>query len=845
VEGGVNDGFLNSADTLKTGGSAKSISIGLLAALLPLGAVLIPISLGEKGPTWKGWQKTTYGAMATPDFEKRLLNAANRGGNIGVILGKASQDLVAIDVDDDALVEVFLTLNPKLKDTLRTRGSKGCQIWIQITDDKYPEAYFCWNRGAKENALEWRCSGINENGEHVTFQSVIAGVHPNGNNYQILNQQKVIKISYYDLVWPDWIKDPPHIQFAARKAEIEQRARKKEAKATGKSGGSKNDPSLQWLRDLGIKGDISTLDLVAALNECGCATLGEHGESRTDVECPWSDEHSTKDARPATAVLHSNEWPTFHCFHAHCAARKLQQVCEWLESKSPGIITRHCKKQFIVQGGTDFWAPIEGEVAAKVVADHIGDLRCVGKDWYIWKDGIWSPAKCDVYRKAALDLIPETWRTECHSSNVIRRIECEHQVSEDQFRGAIKFADDGKSVLIAIQGGVLCISADVQQEPKMLGSSSEHGFTQALPVTYDPNQRASLFLQTLASALPDAQDRECLLDVLGTALIPDGRYEACAVCIGEGGSSKSTVMAPIERIFGDTCSALGMADLCHPNGYSLAKLKDKLINLASELTTEEIADTDKFKRLVSGEAINAREIYGEPFTLKSHATLVFLANSLPRFRFGTDAEIRRLKFIRFGNVVSKENRDETLKARIAVEAPGVFAMLVARAWKLLSGGKLAQPGDFSQETYARFEVSNDPIGQFVKRECLLGPDQCCGKAELVTAFDEYREQYGISDKLADNVFLRNLYERFPSVAAKRVRLPSGVRGQLVFGITPKAIEAKNQPVHTQQNKSDAQLKAEARIQAAIDMDAQDCEDFLEAARRAESEREFRTRCVAA
>ena len=78
----------------------------------------------------------------------------------------------------------------------------------------------------------------------------------------------------------------------------------------------------------------------------------------------------------------------------------------------------------------------------------------------------------------------------------------------------------------------------------------------------------------------------------------------------------------------------------------------------------EQADSGVFKSVVSGERVEARPIYGAPFTMETTAKLWFLANNLPRFRHGTEAELRRLRFLRFDRV--PDQVDPTLKTRLAL-----------------------------------------------------------------------------------------------------------------------------------------------------------------------------------
>src|ERR1700730_10177568 len=83
-------------------------------------AVLLPIQAGEKCPAiGRGWQKTQYEDTQTPEYRAQIKHAFNNTA-IGVLLGNG---IYAIDVDSDELAEQFLELNPRLRNTLRTKGA--------------------------------------------------------------------------------------------------------------------------------------------------------------------------------------------------------------------------------------------------------------------------------------------------------------------------------------------------------------------------------------------------------------------------------------------------------------------------------------------------------------------------------------------------------------------------------------------------------------------------------------------------------------------------------------------------------------------------------------------------
>ena len=89
-------------------------------------AVLLPWPTRSKGDRRK-WKHLTLA-----DMDGDHLAKVEQAGNIGVALGKVSGALVTIDLDNESYLDALLAENPMLRDTLRTRARRGCNIWVKV-----------------------------------------------------------------------------------------------------------------------------------------------------------------------------------------------------------------------------------------------------------------------------------------------------------------------------------------------------------------------------------------------------------------------------------------------------------------------------------------------------------------------------------------------------------------------------------------------------------------------------------------------------------------------------------------------------------------------------------------
>ena len=178
-----------------------------LRALLGLDVVLLSWPLKSKG-TKKPWGHLMVSHM-TPDYLRKLGR-----GNIGVALGAKSGNLVGLDVDDHALVQPFLDLNPFLKDTLQTHGARGRVFWFRCAGE-YPGSTTMLKGHSGNHCGEFRSNGS---------QSIIHGIHPSGKVYQIVHHTQPLTIEFSSILWPKEISNPPVLEKSQPAGETERQS---------------------------------------------------------------------------------------------------------------------------------------------------------------------------------------------------------------------------------------------------------------------------------------------------------------------------------------------------------------------------------------------------------------------------------------------------------------------------------------------------------------------------------------------------------------------------------------------------------------------------------------------
>ena len=224
-----------------------------------------------------------------------------------------------------------------------------------------------------------------------------------------------------------------------------------------------------------------------------------------------------------------------------------------------------------------------------------------------------------------------------------------------------------------------------------------------------------MFDKYLGRVVPDADCRKVLAEYLGYIFINNLKLEKALILYGSGANGKSVFFEIVNAILGDEniCS-YSLQNLTKYDSYQRAELSNKLLNYASEINGK--LEASIFKQLVSGEPVEARQIYGKPFVMRDYGKLMFNCNELPKEVEQTNAFFRRFIIIPFNQTIPESEQDpEMAKKIIASELSGVFNWLLDGLRRVLAQRKFTQ-SEMVQDQVDAYRRESDSVAMFIEEE---------------------------------------------------------------------------------------------------------------------------------
>lgn len=272
---------------------------------------------------------------------------------------------------------------------------------------------------------------------------------------------------------------------------------------------------------------------------------------------------------------------------------------------------------------------------------------------------------------------------------------------------------DVNKVLINLRNGTFELSG----KEKFLRDFNQNDFlTYQLNFDYDKEAKCPLFQNYLDKVLPNKDTQKLLAEYTGSIFLKNGnsllKIEKVMLLYGSGANGKSVFYEVITALIGkENITSYSLQSLTNETGYQRAKLENVLLNYAPEISSK--MSPTIFKQLASGEEVEARLPYGEPFIMSNYAKFLFNCNELPKETEQTKGFFRRFIIVPFNVTIPEEEQDKSLHTKIIDnELSGILNWALEGLERLIDQQGFTQVDEVN-EMLKQFKLESDSVAMFI------------------------------------------------------------------------------------------------------------------------------------
>ena len=614
-----------------------------------------------------------------------------------------------------------------------------------------------------------RIDGFRHDDSVAAAVEYFSRVHGLKHDPQVKEQTRLCFVSYD----PDLFENPAAAVFPL--PELAGKAKKKEK---------------PWWD--AFKGDLRTLDIVAAFREAGL--LGEclnPDDGKWAVKCPWADTHGDEgkdwdEANSSTIVFEKTA--AFSCFHSHCVARTQEDAVLWLEANHPGIIERHCarlrgkfaaealKKEgiysawglpiegaeetLITQNGEPFYFRTKSD-GEREVADfnpHYWVARFAFENLvlfephnnqfysYVPEFGIWrwqtdATIRADIaawmleYARLLNQPLLETGRTGDRLTHMLTILRAASERREP-FR---KFEN-----IIHLQNCMIHLDFD---PPQIHGFSPHYFSLSQCQVAFDPDADCPRFLDELIYASMSEEDAFLLQLVGGLYLTGRNNWQKMLILTGIGGAGKGTIGRIIGHIIGSQ-NVKQLRTRLLGDRFELDDLDQVSLLVGSDVPGDFLscAGAKVIKALTGGDPLTLEFKGGRKRHLNGDHNLLITCNDRLRVQLDGDESAwhRRLLIIPFLTKPLKCTPDLD-RILMAEEASGILNWFILGAIRLAKFAREGTGWPLSKEQQQRVDdmlAESDSLRAFIGLRIVRDPAASLTVDELVAEYENYCAKLG-------------------------------------------------------------------------------------------------------
>ncbi len=463
----------------------------------------------------------------------------------------------------------------------------------------------------------------------------------------------------------------------------------------------------------------------------------------------------------AIVISSSPPFITYHCYHNTCnytwqdakaklsGKKSLAQYCEnydpnWQPpaGRRPAPTPREQLSPLevvvqVVDGAAEEENPVEVspyrffsegkrpafilDEMARYVSAYLHPLVHTDGDYWHYASGVWSVLNRKEIGKVVAVALKDQMSTS-RIENTVMAISYTANLEEERWQPP--------EHLINLRNGMVNF-----RENKLQDHDHMYFSRVQVPFAYDPEARCPQWDQAVMDIFDNNTAKVLLLqEFMGYIFMPTSRFEKCLFMFGTGANGKSTILRVVEELVGHMhVSALSLS--AFSERFGLFVLRDKLVNISSEVDAKDPSGTENLKKAISGDLISSDKKFGEAVTFRTTCKFLFAMNSPPAISDKTYGFARKVMILNFDRRFSEEEMDKELIGKLLTELPGIFNWALDGARRLLEQETFTTDDGIKEDT-EKFMSSMNPVLIFLEEICLVQESAKVATADL---FNEYKK----------------------------------------------------------------------------------------------------------
>ncbi len=241
----------------------------------------------------------------------------------------------------------------------------------------------------------------------------------------------------------------------------------------------------------------------------------------------------------------------------------------------------------------------------------------------------------------------------------------------------------------------------------------------------EENLKDTLFWKFLKSSFTvdgifRKKDFETILEMMASVFVKRQIDDKAFMNLGKGENGKSVLLEYVESFLGkDNVSRIPLQDITEDR-FMCAELDGKSANIFTDLEQYELRRTGKIKAITSGEGIQVQKKHQHPFELYPFCKLMFSCNRFPKVYDQTQGFFRRWIIIQWErNFENDSQRNEHLEEKLMSnqdEKNLVFSCLIHLSRNLNQNGRFTHSKDWKtiqQEWNANADSIDDFVNNYI------------------------------------------------------------------------------------------------------------------------------------